>query len=426
MQPPAQHRIGEPSPLIFHLTAALTAYGQALLAAPRADSPSFPWADGLGAEAAEIGGDLDQLAVAREVAARLRATVDGLELWQRHPYRRSLADPPAVWSAGCSRLLDYGAAPEAADPAGPPVLVVPSLINRAYVLDLVAGRSLLRWLAGQGLRPLLMDWGEPGPRESRFDLDAYGAERLLPALDAARRLADGPVPVLGYCMGGTLAVGLAARRPAEVAALVTIGAPWDFASTRGVAGGIRAMLRAGGIARAESLLDGLGETFGQVPVSVFQTLFAMVNPIQASVKFQKLARLDREGPAARLFVALEDWLADGVPMPAAAARDLLIGWQIENRTATGGWRFLGGPVDPGAVAAPSLVIAGRHDSIAPPPLAEPLARAIPGARSVAPQTGHIGMVVGTLARPQVWRPIARFLAEASARPPRAIPTRPSG
>jgi polyhydroxyalkanoate synthase subunit PhaC len=418
MQPPAPHRVGEPSPLIFHLTAALAAYAQALLAAPRADSPSFPWADGLAAEAAALGPDLDRLEVAREIAARLKATVAGLETWQAHPYRRSLADPPPAWQAGCSRLLDYGAVPEAAGRAGQPLLVVPSLINRAYVLDLVPGRSMLRWLAAEGFRPLLLDWGEPGPAEAGFDLDDYGAERLVPALEAACRLAGGPVPVLGYCMGGTLAVGLAARRPADVAALVTIGAPWDFASTRGVAGGIRAMLRANGIAHAEALIDGLGEVFGQVPVSVFQTLFAMVNPIQASLKFQKLARLDPDGPVAQLFVALEDWLAEGVPMPAGAARDLLIGWHIRNLTATGGWRFLGGVVDPGAIAAPALFVSGERDSIAPPPLAQPLARAIPGARALGPKTGHVGMVVGSLARPQVWRPIAGFLAAAAgaARP----------
>jgi polyhydroxyalkanoate synthase len=269
---------------------------------------------------------------------------------------------------------------------------------------------MLRWLAAEGFRPLLLDWGVPGPAEARFDLDDYGAERLVPALEAARRLAGGPVPVLGYCMGGTLAVGLAARRPADVAALVTIGAPWDFASTRGVAGGIRAMLRANGIAHAEALIDGLGDVFGQVPVSVFQTLFAMVNPIQASLKFQKLARLDPDGPVAQLFVALEDWLAEGVPMPAGAARDLLIGWHIRNLTATGRWRFLGGIVDPGAITAPALIVSGERDSIAPPPLAQPLARAIPGARALSPKTGHVGMVVGSLARPQVWRPIAGFLA----------------
>ena len=243
---------------------------------------------------------------------------------------------------------------------------MPSLINRAYILDLTPGRSLLRWLAAEGFRPLLMEWGSPGPAEAGFDVDAYGAERLRPALARACELAGGPVPVVGYCMGGTLAVGLAARAPEDVAALVTIGAPWDFASTRGLAGGIRAMLRAEGASRSERLLDGLGAAFGLVPVSLFQSLFALVNPMQAALKFQKLARLDPEGPAARLFVALEDWVADGVPMPAGAAKDLLVGWQIRNLTALGRWRFLGAPVDARRVAAPSLVFVGRSDTIAPP------------------------------------------------------------
>jgi polyhydroxyalkanoate synthase len=153
----------------------------------------------------------------------------------------------------------------------------------------------------------------------------------------------------------------------------------------------------------------MGEAFGQVPVSLFQMLFAMVNPIQAAVKFQKLARLDPGGEAALLFVALEDWLADGVPMPAPAACDLLVRWQIENTPARGTWHFLGKSVEPGRIRVPTLVFAGRSDSIAPPALAEPLAAAIPGARLMRPGTGHVGMVVSGTAGGSVLRPLARFL-----------------
>ncbi len=405
----APHRIGQPSPLIFHLGAALATYGQALLAAPRADSPNFPWRPELAEAARRLGPDLDQLEVAREIAARLRQTMAGLEIWQCHPYRRALAEPPAVWQEGCTRLLDYGQAPEATDPEGPPVLVVPSLINRGYILDLVPGRSALRAMAATGLRPLLLDWGTPGRAEAGFGLHDYGAERLVPALHHARALAGRDVGVVGYCMGGTLAVGLAALAPEGIAALATLGAPWDFASTRGVAGSLRAMIRAEGPARTERLLLGMGEAFGEVPVSIFQMLFAMVNPIQAAVKFQKLARLDPGGEAALLFVALEDWLADGVPMPAPAARDLLVRWQIENTPARGTWRFLGAPVDPARIRVPTLVFAGHSDSIAPPALAEPLAAAIPGARLMRPRTGHVGMVVSGTAGGSVLRPLARFL-----------------
>lgn len=406
---PAPHRIGQPSPLIFHLAAAQAIYGQALLAAPRAGSPSFPWRPELAEAGRGLGPDLDQIAVAREVAARLLATIQGIETWQGHPYRRTLAEPPVVWQAGGARLIDYGQAPEATAPEGPPVLVVPSLINRSYVLDLVPGRSFVRALAAEGLRPLVLDWGEPGPAEARFNLGDYGAERLLPALDAVRAMTGRDVGVLGYCMGGTLAVGLAARAPAGIAALATLGAPWDFASTRGISGALRMMIRSEGPDRTERLLAAMGDAFGTVPVSLFQMLFAMVNPIQAAVKFQKLARLDPAGEAAQIFVALEDWLADGVTMPAPAARDLLIGWQVENTPARGDWTFLGGPVDPGRIRVPTMVVAGQSDSIAPPALAEPLAAAIPGARLRRPRAGHVGMVVGRAAGSAVLRPLARFL-----------------
>lgn len=387
----AQHRKGEPSPLAFYLGAALSGCSQALAA----EAPA------------------ERLDRAAEVAERLNATWRGLEIWQTHPYRRSLEPPEAVWAQGCSRLIDYGAAPEAADAAGPPVLVVPSLINRAYILDLAPDRSMLRWLAGRGLRPMLLDWGEPGPPEAGFGLEDYGARRLLPALRAAQALAGRPVAVMGYCMGGALAAGLASRAPDGVSALVTIGAPWDFASTEGVAGGMRAAIRAQGPQRAEALIAALGQAFGLAPVSLFQLLFALIDPLQAALKFQKLARMDPEGTAARRFVALEDWLADGVPMPAPAARDLLIGWQIRNATAAGTWRFLGGAVDPRAIDAPACIVCGRSDLIAPPPLAEPLARAIPGARMIRPRTGHVGMIVGGGAPAQVWRPIAEFLGRTA-------------
>ena len=96
----------------------------------------------------------------------------------------------------------------------PPVLFVPSLVNRAYVLDLVPGRSMLRWLAGAGVRPLLLDWGWPGAVERGFTLTDYIAGRL----ERASRRSGAPVVLAGYCMGGLLAVAAALRRPERVRA----------------------------------------------------------------------------------------------------------------------------------------------------------------------------------------------------------------
>ena len=111
------------------------------------------------------------------------------------------------------------------------MLVVPSLINRWEVLDLTAEKSLLRAMAAAGLRPYLVDWGTPDDEERRFDSTAYVA-RLERALGFVAKRARRAPAVMGYCMGGTLTVALAARRPRRVAGLALLAAPWDFHADR--------------------------------------------------------------------------------------------------------------------------------------------------------------------------------------------------
>jgi polyhydroxyalkanoate synthase len=95
-------------------------------------------------------------------------------------------------------------------------------------LDLTRERNLMRHLAHQGFRPLLVDWGVPREVERAFSLDDYLAGRLEKALDAACGLANQPTSVVGYCMGRLLTLALAQRRPAQVVALILMATPWDF------------------------------------------------------------------------------------------------------------------------------------------------------------------------------------------------------
>lgn len=74
-------------------------------------------------------------------------------------------------------MLDFGG-------TGPSILFVPSLINRAYVLDLAEEASFTRYLASKGTHPLLLDWGWPGPVERQFTLADYIGGRLERALRA--------------------------------------------------------------------------------------------------------------------------------------------------------------------------------------------------------------------------------------------------
>ena len=87
--------------------------------------------------------------------ASLGASLLGILAYRRHPYRRQVPRRRG-WRDGPARLLDY-----APDATGPPLLVVPSLINRAYIVDIQAARSFVRWLAARGFRPWSSTGGRP-------------------------------------------------------------------------------------------------------------------------------------------------------------------------------------------------------------------------------------------------------------------------
>jgi len=407
--PEPKRRLG-PRPLPLHLGAATMFWSSSRAVLPLLRNGSLPWKAELGADVAALQNRLANVdpealetAVVRELQRRALALADGILAYRRHPYRRDLADPPALWQAGSARLLDYGAAPEAAPgaAAGPPVLFVPSLVNRAYILDLAARRSLLRWLAGRGLRPLLLDWGRPDSEERAFSLTDYILCRLEPALDATLE-ASGRKPVLvGYCMGGNLALAPALRRPDDLAGLVLMATPWDFHAGPGCP----AKLAQASLNVLAPVLQALGE----LPVDALQALFAALDPQLVPRKFVAFASLAADSPAAEAFVALEDWLNDGVPLAAPVARECLGEWYGENTPKRDLWHIDGEAMRPAELAVPSLHLIPGQDRIVPPDSALALAAACPGAEIARPHAGHIGMVASGGAPSRVWTPLAEWL-----------------
>jgi poly(3-hydroxyalkanoate) synthetase len=342
-----------------------------------------------------------------------RALIAGIAAYRRHPWQRTLPDPPEIWREGGSRLLDYGAA-QAADDSRPVLLVVPSLVNQSYVLDLMPGRSMLRWLATQGIRPLLLDWGWPGPVERRFTLTDYIAGRLERALVAVRAIGGAGRPPLlaGYCMGGLLAVAAAQRRRDLVSGLALLATPWDFHADddEGSGGGDgAARARARSLARTLPFLEPAMALTGTLPVDLIQVLFAMLDPAAIADKFRSFSRLDPRSERARRFVALEDWLNDGIPLAAPVARETLGDWYGENTPARGEWRVAGLPVDPSNLALPAFVAIPGRDRIVPPASAAALASLLPGAAIHRPAAGHVGMTAGATAESVLWRPLRDWI-----------------
>jgi polyhydroxyalkanoate synthase len=281
------------------------------------------------------------------------------------------------------------------------VLLVPSLINRGYILDLSAKKSFVRWLAMNGLHPYLIDWGEPADTERGFTLTDYIAGRLERALDAILAHCPGKIGVVGYCMGGLLATALAVRRQKDISALVLMATPWDFHASDAE--------RATALAAWHGLAGPLVDRWGELPVDAIQALFAALDPILVARKFMRFAELDPNSPQAEDFVALEDWLNDGVPLVAGAARECLIGWYGRNEPARGKWRVSGRLIEPAQLQIPALAVIPSTDRIVPPASATALANAIPKAEIRSPALGHIGMIVAGTAEAQLWSPLADWL-----------------
>ncbi len=355
---------------------------------------------------AELAGDLARLgpdavaaALEREIGRRTAAFAAGLEAYRRHPFRRPAPRAAVIWQQGAARLLDYGSR-RSASSRQPAVLIVPSLINRCTILDLLPERSFVRYLARRGLRPLMLDWGEPGAAERSFALDDYIEGPLAGAAEAAVALAGGKVALAGYCMGGLLALAHAVRRPGDIACLALLATPWDFHAERREEAQLLALLL--------EWLSGFGNPAEPVPVVVIQSLFMALDPFLAERKFIRFAGFDMAGEAAQGFVALEDWINDGVPLSRPVALDCARSWYRDNEPGRGEWRVAGKPVRPADITVPSLVVLPSRDRIVPPRSAEPLA-AIAGATVLRPQFGHIGMMASAKAPAGIWRPIAGWL-----------------
>jgi polyhydroxyalkanoate synthase len=386
-----------------HLASAMMLWQSSRAALPILKSVSLPSSEAgaqlraLLAEIDAIGADKVAAALDDEIVGRAKAYLAGLEAYRRHPFHRRAAAMPVLWREGTTRLLDYGRGS-----TGPPVLVVPSLINRYHVLDILPERSFLRHLASSGLRPLVVDWGAPRRRERDFDLTDYVTGRLDSAFAAAARTADGPIGILGYCMGGLFALALALRRQPETGCLALLATPWDFHAGNPA--------RARRFAQAAQQIIGYSRSQPAVPVEIVQTLFFMLDPFTAERKFTRFAALDPAGEEARSFMALEDWLNDGVALATRVARECMHRWYAENEPRQGRWEVGGRLVDPRQLQRPALVVVPGRDRIVPPSSAEPLATAL-DATVLRPPLGHVGMMSAARAPTILWAPIADWLKE---------------
>ena len=318
------------------------------------------------------------LELVREVSDRdpqlARDALAGLRAYEQAPRRERPAPKPEIARVGGATLRDHGG-------SGAPAVLVPSLINPPRILDLDKQVSLTGAIARMGRQALLLDWGGA---DERADLTVSGhvEQVLLPLLLSVGE----PVVLIGYCLGGTMAIAAANCIPIE--RLATIAAPWHFAAYPDASKQALAGMWRHSEAAAKQL--------GALPMEVLQAAFWSLDPERTVRKFAEFGRLDPVGAEARRFVELEEWANEGEPLPYPAAKELIEELFGNDLPGSGQW------IGTDRVAVPALHLTAEHDRIAP-------AETAPAGARVAIASGHVGMIVGS-ARERLHEALAQFLS----------------
>jgi len=86
-----------------------------------------------------------------------------------------------------------------------PIVIVTPWINKFYILDLNAKKSLVKYLTDQGFSVFITSWKNPGEDLSDIRFDDYLLEGVNEVVRVATEFCKQPkVHLVGYCIGGTL------------------------------------------------------------------------------------------------------------------------------------------------------------------------------------------------------------------------------
>lgn len=325
----------------------------------------------------------------------------GIQKYESCDYKLPDMELHTFWTAGSVSISRVPACNYAT--GKPAVLLVPSLVNTCRILDLMPGRSLLRWLAEQGLAPYLLDWGQISGDTGAQTIEDLLLNRLVAGLRFLEHETGSSLHVLGHCMSGTLLAAAAAHTPEVMQSLVFLAAPWDFH-----AGSQRLLNRIRLWGPSALAFMSSGDT---LPSTWLQSFFATLDPEAAMKKFAAFSDMDPKSEREKLFVAVEDWLNDNVDLPCAIAQHCLENWFYRNAPAQGAWAVGGRTIAAGRIDVPALIIASKHDRLVEYESARALAVQMPQARLHTPDCGHIGMIAGAHAVETVWWPIAEWVRE---------------
>lgn len=291
-----------------------------------------------------------------------------------------------------------------------PVLIVTSLVNQPYILDLVPGQSMVEFLLRQGFDVYMIEWGRPRKEHQHLTLEDHVLERLPACVDQVlRHSGQKELSMLAYCVGGLLAVLWASLeaggKRSPLKNLVCMATP----------------VNSDGL---ESLKAWMGQEFdeeallaahGNVPADWVQNALRALRPFgKVAGAMNLLNQADRED-VVRSNLRMGKWESDNIPFPGGVFRQMVRDFLRGNALMRGGWELGGQRADLGAIRVPFLHLLAQDDHITPYASSRDLVQRVGSSdkQELILKGGHVGLVAGRGAELRMWPALDAWLAPRS-------------
>ncbi len=325
-------------------------------------------------------------------------------LWKRKPPPVGMTPADVVYRENKLILLRYRPRPNGVQ-YKTPVLIVPSLINRHYVLDLLPGKSFVEYMVSVGHDVYLINWGVPEDEDRFLTFDDVCDKYLGRALRTVAHTAESnKAHVLGYCLGGTLTTIHAAVFGEHFASLTALAAPIGFHDD-----GLLSKW-----ARSTALnLDALTSALGSPPAWLLQGAFQLLRPTLPMHKAVSLLDKGDREEFLEGFLALETWGNDNIPFPGTCFKQYIHELYRKDGLLNETFMLSGRKALLSAITCPTLAITFEHDNIVPHRSASVLLERVSATdkEQLHLLGGHVGSVVSSHAKKTLWPRISKFWAD---------------
>ena len=317
--------------------------------------------------------------------------------------------PASILDEGPQRTVFRYRRPRAHRSHATPVLLVPPLAAPAACFDLRRGCSMAEHLLALGHPTYLVEYGAISFSDRELGLEHWVDEVLPQAVAAVSADAgDGPIQVVGWCLGGIMSLLAVAARELPVASVAMVASPFDFTGARMMAP-IRPIAQLTG----GRLLTAAYRAMGGAPAPLVRAGYQLAALDKYLLKPLAVARNLHNRDFLAQIEAVDAFTNAMLAYPGRTFGQLYHRFFIVNDLADGRLELSDRVIDLADVHVPVLSVAGRDDGIAPRAAVHAVADLLPGSPAVRIETapgGHLGVLTGRGARRTTWAYLDEFLA----------------